>query len=281
MRIHVLLACHDRRALTVRALRSMRASLDRAGIEAAFTLFDDGSVDGTAEAVAELPFAVEVVHGDGDAFWARGMSLAERAADARGPRDAVVWLNDDVDVDLDAMERLVALAEQHPDAVLVGSVREDDGAVSYSGYRRAGRHPLRLRQVDPGEAPTDLDTFNGNLLLVPEGVRRVVGSIDGGFAHQLADIDYGFRVRDAGRRVLLAPGTYGTCPTNPPPRPRPLLAEWRAFRSPKGGGHPASMRRFLRRRAPVAWPVWVAQTAVLWWVRALLRRVRLSRASTQ
>jgi hypothetical protein len=179
-----------------------------------------------------------------------------------------------VDVDPDAVGRLVEVARTSPGAIVVGSVREPDGRVSYSGYRRAGRHPLRLREVLPTHEPQRLDTFNGNLVLIPIPVVQLLDRIDGGFAHQLADVDYGYRARRAGVPMLLAPGTFGTCPTNPVRPSRGALTDWRAFRSAKGGGHPASMRRILRRNAPFTWPFWMAQTYALWWARAAVRSVR-------
>lgn len=278
MRIAVILACHDRRALTVRALEGVRASADAAGVDAVLTVFDDGSTDGTAAALAALPFPVDRIAGDGSAYWARGMALAERRAlTTAGDADALVWLNDDVDLDPDAVGRLIAAAATHPGAILVGAVREPDGRTSYSGYRRRGRHPLRLGEVQPDERTQPLDTFNGNLVLVPMPVVRRLGRIDGGFAHQLADVDYGFRARRAGIAVLLAPGTFGVCPTNPPRASRGALADWRDYRSPKGGGHAASMRRALRRSAPLTWPVWMLQTSALWWLRAAGRALTAQR----
>ncbi len=224
MPLHVLLACHNRRALTVRAITTFaRAAKAAGGADADFTVFDDGSTDGTAEALAALDLPVVRIVGDGSAFWSRSMAEAEayvlHACDDDG---YVVWLNDDVELDGgDFLEVALAAAKSVPAAILVGAMRDPGtGQLSYSGHRSGGIHPLKLVPVEPNGTLQSIDTFNGNLVLVPMRIARELGGIDGLLSHFGADTDYGFRAGERGFKVfLLLPRFVGSCAQKNPVRP--------------------------------------------------------------
>ena len=276
--IVAIVACHDRRALTERALSSLMRSAEAAGRQLRVVLFDDGSTDGTAEAARALmpEGALRVITGSGSDFWAKGMAAAEREALAdAADTDHLLWLNDDVTLDVDAVPMLLATVGTRTDRIAVGATTDPaTGAVNYGGYVRSGAHPLRFRHLELADPPRPVDTFNGNSVLVPVPAARRIGGIEGTYSHGLADIDYGLRANATGVVPLLAPRAVGTCPSHPPRPRRPVLEEWRAFRSVKGGGHPASMQRVLRRLRPRTWPVFFAWSYTTWWIRAVRGSVR-------
>ena len=162
MKVTALLTCHNRRQLTLRCLSALFAQeLPPATTELHAVVVDDGSTDGTADAVLGAFGDARVIRTDGSLFWARGMQLAERTAVADRP-DHLLWLNDDVVLDPDALERLLRTAGSRPEAIVVGAVRDPDtGEVTYSGVNRSWWHPLRTQLVLPGEQPLDADTLNG------------------------------------------------------------------------------------------------------------------------
>ncbi|WP_062516240.1 glycosyltransferase family 2 protein [Demequina gelatinilytica] len=275
---HVLiaiLASYNRRALTLRALERFFVAADAGGLNARAVLFDDGSADGTADAVeGQFGARTEVLRGDGSKFWAASMQASEARAialakelDAR--RYTLFWLNDDVDADADALVRLLKVQSDNPDRILVGSTRDpESGEVTYGGMRRSGAHPLAFALVEPATDPEPVDAMNGNVVLVPDTVVAALGGLDGGFSHALADIDLATRAARAGVPALLAPGTYGTCARNPEPHYRSASEAWRGFTGVKGGGNPRSTARILRRLAPIAWPFWWSATYAKWCMRA-------------
>ena len=220
---------------------------------------------------------MSILHGDGSQYWARSMSIAEARALRNTDNDRenlLVWLNDDVDLDDDALSRIVESHDRHPDAVIVGSLRDPDSSVvTYGGLRRTGIHPLKFSLVPPSSQEQPLDTFNGNFLVLTFSTARRLGGIDGEFSHALADIDYGLRCRRLGVPALLAPGTFGNCARNPSERYTRIGLAWRDFIGIKGGGNYDSLRRILRKSHPSSWWFFIFSTYLKWWVLALPRKL--------
>jgi GT2 family glycosyltransferase len=256
--ITAILASHNRRARTLACLASFYGQEVEPGVALSAVLVDDGSSDGTADAVRARFPSMRVVLGDGNLYWAAAMARAEQVA-LEGDPDYLLWLNDDVELDPDALSRLLHLASDRADAgIVVGALRDPaTGDLTYSGVRRRGLHPLRFDRVQPGHEPVDIPTFNGNVVLVPRSSALKIGSIDGEFAHAIADIDYGLRASRLGVASVLAPGTLGTCRRDATAAPwldrtNPLLKRLRLLFG-RNGIPPRSTARFLRRHGGRLW----------------------------
>lgn len=220
-KIAVVLACYNRRETTLKCLVALHEQ-KRETWDFSVTLLDDASSDGTAPAVRARFPDVEVLTGDGKRFWGGGMFDAIEAA-KKLPFDYLLWLNDDVAMDPDAIERLLACSARveteqgSPLNIVCGTMRDDaTGDLSYGGLERTNAwNPAKLRHIRPAEnAPRQCDTINGNLVLVPAVVLARVGNVDKVFRHTLGDIDFGYRVRRAGGLLWMAPGFLGHCTLN-------------------------------------------------------------------
>jgi GT2 family glycosyltransferase len=263
MLIAAILTCHNRRDKTLACLSALYAARDRAaelGLQVYLT--DDGSTDGTAAAVRAFDPRIQVVQGTGGLYWNRGMVAAWRAAlESDGAYDAFLLLNDDTLLDADALSVLLEPAGKiRTNAIIVGAVRDpESGELTYGGIRRTSRwHPGRTTQLPIASEPQDADTFNANCVLVPAGCVERIGTLDPVFTHAMGDFDYGLRARKAGIRVVVAPGTVGTCPRND------LRGSWRdsslstrerlrRLNSPKGLPY-REWQQYLRRHgAPFPW----------------------------
>lgn len=264
--VAVLMTCFNRREHTLHCLRQLATQVGGGDtFRLTVILVDDGSTDGTAEAVASAHPEVEVLRGDGNLFWNRGMHRAFGHALARG-FEYYLWLNDDTVLLPDALARLLATAtrlalEDRPGIVTGSTYDTVSGERSYGGFRWNGGWRRRLVPVTPDrEQPLPCDTMNGNCTLIPGFVPRQIGNLDAVFQHSFGDLDYGFRARAAGLRVYVAPGFAGTCSDNPQrgtwrDQNAGFRRRWRHLNSAKGSPF-GEWRHYCRRHLGFLWPLY-------------------------
>lgn len=252
--VAVVMTCHNRRETTVTSLLALAAQRSEANVRLFVT--DDGSTDGTADAIPGVWPDATIIPGTGNLYWAAGMAVAENAAVASDP-DCLLWLNDDTILKPGSLAGLLALSDQHPSAIIVGATEDPHtGSPTYGGRIRIDYHPQRLRQLPVSTVPQRADTFHGNVVLIPIAARELVGPIDGGFPHAYADDDYGLRATALGIPILQAPGIVATCPSNDGLQAPSggLRARWMHLQSPKGLPWRAQTR-YLRRHGGWRWPL--------------------------
>lgn len=193
-KIAVLMACHNRRETTIRCLSSLSKALEFCmGIEAKVFLVDDGSTDGTGVAITQKFPSVVVLPEDGRLYWAKGMRKAwETAVAARDDWDGYLWLNDDTELNSDAIQKL--LAANNGEKIVVGELKNGKGGIVY-GLREGG-------------------LFTGNCVLVPKKVYDRLGMICGDYSHAWADSDYAMQAKRARIEVVSA-GVVGKAEEHP------------------------------------------------------------------
>lgn len=220
IRIAAVMTVHNRRALTLDCLDSLRAQQVPRGSLDVFVV-DDGSTDGTAEAMTQRHPDVRLRPGNGHLYWNGGMrrALAEAMAD---DYDYYLWMNDDTRLDDGVVALLLQTERQlrkdgHGPVIVVGTTRHPEtGEPTYGGQVRLFRwRRLRWTLVQPGSEPRRCETMNGNTVLVPRAVVQRIGNIDPAYVHQMGDLDYGLRANAAGCEVWIAPGTVGLCASHP------------------------------------------------------------------
>ena len=212
MLIGVLITCHNRVEVTTRCLKRL---LEQAHGGVKVFLVDDGSSDGTANAIRKSFPTVIVVAGDGSLYWAKGMRRAWEAAIADGQDwDGYLWLNDDTELRPDALAKMISANDG--ERIVVGELENSKGEVVY-GMRQGG-------------------LFTGNCVFVPRKVYERLGMICGDYSHAWADSDYAMRAKRAGIGVMSA-GVVGKAEGHPN-RPRlkglSLMQRLRLLRNPKG-----------------------------------------------
>lgn len=203
--IAVLLTCHNRRENTIRCLQSLfSCNLGEDSLIEVF-LVDDGSTDGTGEAVkAEFPL-VHVIQGNGNLYWNRGMHLAwETAAKSRN-FDFYLWLNDDVELFPNSIQELLDTSDEN-DSIVVGTMRARNEIISTYGGRN-----LKGTLIVPNGIRQTCTTFNGNLVLVPARVHNQLGNLDPIFIHAIGDYDYALRAKKKGISSYVAANYCGMC----------------------------------------------------------------------
>ena len=266
IRVTVLLTCFNRKQHTMDCFSRLAKNTDLDHVRVDAVLVDDGSTDGTAEAVRESFPWVQVVHDNGNLFWCRGMHRAFAIAQESDP-DYFLWLNDDTTLRSDAIARLLACeatlrsANGKPVIVVGTTVDATTGAVTYGGERRApGMKRSRFLRVLPSDVPQLCDSMNGNIVLISREAALIVGNVDPAFEHAMGDTDYALRARKLGVEVWLGPGLYGECGGNAQTGTymdpaMPLARRWKQMMSRKG----LPWRSWLvltRRHMGPLWPLY-------------------------
>ena len=261
----VIMACHNRREHTLSSLSAItRQNLDRE-LAIEVYLLDDGSTDGTSEAVANEFPQVHILEGDGTLYWNRGMHKSFAAAIQQG-FDYYLWLNDDSILYPHALKILLDthtdLKKQGNECAIIGSAMQDPvtGKFTYGGVKRHGSRfgRVRLERIAPGDSPIPCDATNGNCVLLPDSVVKRVGNLDPVYQHRAGDHDYCFRALQKGCSVWLAPGYLGTCTENPIEGTwedvnLPMMERLRRLNSPHGYRfHEYAI--YLRRHRGSWWP---------------------------
>jgi GT2 family glycosyltransferase len=218
--IAVCIAAFNRRERTLACLDRLHNLELPANTKLVVHLLDDASPDRTAAAVAERFPKVRLHHGDGQYFWAGGMRVAYDAA-LTEEHEFYVWLNDDVELFVDALLRAwltyANLQAKHGgEHLIVGAMLGRDGATTYSGFERASRIlPWKFRLAPPlPDLPRECATLNGNFVFIPAAAARRIGGIDGAFVQMHADLVLGLTARRIGARVWVMPGHAGVCEAN-------------------------------------------------------------------
>ena len=263
-----LLTCFNRREKTLDCLRALAHNVGLQHVHLRAVLVDDGSTDGTAEAVLTEFAWVEVVRSNGSLFWCRGMHLAFETA-LRTGFDHYLWLNDDTALLPDAMVRLLACesqlrASRSTPVIVVGSTVDPiSGVCTYGGERLASRwSPFWFERIAPASVPQRCDTLTGNVVLVSARAAQRVGNLDPSFEHAMGDTDYGLRAHRLGVELWVAPQVHGTCAHNPVAgthmdQSLPLATRWKYMLHRKGLPW-RSWLTFTRRHMGVMWPLYFA-----------------------
>lgn len=215
-RVAVILTCFNRRETTLNCLRALSQQTKKADVY----LTDDGSSDGTSDAVSKQYPEVKILQGNGNLFWVGGMRLAFESA-MRGNYDYYLWLNDDTILESDTLERLLTIHQQLKlqgrfDSIVVGSTKDPiTGQASYGGAVKSSKwYSNKYNFVGASQSLQECDTMFGNCVLIPNSVASKVGNIDKAFIHSLGDLDYGLRAKNKGCSIWVAPGYVGTCSKN-------------------------------------------------------------------
>ena len=214
--IAVILTCFNRRQKTLACIDAVLAQTAFGDVALDFYITDDGSRDGTADALIGKYAAIHLLKGDGSLFWNGGMRLAWTEA-FKGDYDFFLWLNDDTFLFPGTLRRMLdthAVSKRGSGnaGIVVGSTHDEAGHTSYGGERQRSRlRPLTLVRLDPHEQAQQCDTFNGNCVLISRQAAAILGNLDAGFVHAMGDTDYGLRARKAGIAMWVMPGYAGRC----------------------------------------------------------------------
>jgi GT2 family glycosyltransferase len=219
IKVAIVTPVHNRKNLTLLCLRSLHAA-DHSGLAIHIIVVDNGSTDGTSEAIHQQFPAVEIVAGDANFWYTAGTNRGIQAALLRKP-DYILAINDDQVFHAQALQRLVLCAQQnrkavigallldwdHPENVMATGGRWDTW---YGGWR----HPRTLTVKNAPRDRWEVELIVGNCVLYPVEAIAQVGLMNEKAIPMYGDAEYTPRMRRAGWTLMIEPRSYVWCQPN-------------------------------------------------------------------
>ncbi|MBW8332457.1 MAG: glycosyltransferase family 2 protein [Prolixibacteraceae bacterium] len=213
--IATLITCHNRKEKTLQCLNSLFNCELPEGYSLDIFLVDDGSSDSTTEAIKTSFREVNIIQGNGNLYWNRGMHLAWKTAAKVKDYDFYLWLNDDTFLKANAIETIFNNYKTVNNHSIICGVCHSQKSLNltFGGYDK-----YTYKRIIPTGKPEICHYFNGNIVLVPKSVYKLVGNLDPVFHHSIGDFDYGLRALKKGITSYITSEIIAYCEHNDLPR---------------------------------------------------------------
>lgn len=218
--VSIIVTNYNTRDLLRACFASMEGRLGRPWLEV--ILVDNASADGSAEMTREEFPDVRVFVQERNEGFAHANNRGIRASCGRH----VLILNSDTEIVDDALERMRDHMDVHPDIGALGArLLNTDGTVqlscrSFPSYRTVlfhryslmtrlfprNRYSAEYLMTDTNHDETmDVDWVSGACMMVRRETMDAVGLLDEGFFMYAEDVDWCYRMKQAGWRVCYLP----------------------------------------------------------------------------
>ena len=212
-KILAIFTCFNRKEKTLSCVRGLIK--ENSGRDLHFIAVDDGSTDGTVEALEQIE-SVMVLHGTGELYYTGGMRKGMNyAKQEREIYDYVLLFNDDVDFYPNVLEQMAEKLGENGNSVLVGATCGSDGKLTYGGVKKKSYFRPSFGIVMSKETKVFCDTFNANCVLIPWGTFCKAPVMDVHYSHSLGDFAYGFTLGKLGYKMEVVDFFVGLCDDNP------------------------------------------------------------------
>ncbi|MCT0252772.1 MULTISPECIES: glycosyltransferase family 2 protein [unclassified Synechocystis] len=169
--VYVIIPVHNRKAITLQCLENLKINndLDKYHV----VVVDDGSTDGTSEAIGIQYPDVILLHGDGNLWWTGAIKMGMEYAYEQGA-EYFIWLNDDCYPEKGAIDLLINTC-RFSLKTIVGAQSFDSktGSPSYGGIKIIRNKIFPINALE--KVLTLCDGLNGNLVCFPISVIDDIG----------------------------------------------------------------------------------------------------------
>ena len=208
-RLWILILSWNRREDTLDCLASLAVQALPAGFELRTLVVDNGSSDGSVEALQAAFPRVELLALPANVGYARGVNAGLRLALDAGA-DWTLLLNNDTVAEPGLIAALVEAATASPEVGMLAPTVVYHDRPSQVWPSAGWRRRLTLAAFDstaapPSREPYDVDWATGCCLLVRRALWEQVGPLDPGFRVYYEDHDLCLRARAAGWRIQHVP----------------------------------------------------------------------------
>lgn len=265
-KIAALYTCHNRKNKTLKSVQTLYKACQASRTEIYLDVYvtDDGSTDGTSEALKKLFPEINLIQGDGKLFWAEGMRSSWSAALNKG-YEAYLLLNDDVELYEGFFTELIkthnyCLETYGKSGIYIGATEDRAKQhLTYSGSLILNKFLYTQKRLTPNGYIQECDLANANIMLVDAVVVEKIGILPNGYSHGIADYDYTITARRNKIPVLVAPEYCGHCENDHKDiysgfADKPFRERKRILFSPTGLAY-KSYLRYMKKFFPLRYPI--------------------------
>jgi len=211
--VAILMACYNRVEKTLSCLNNIYSANMPVNTKFDIYLVDDNSSDQTGKIVKDKYPYVNVIYGNGSLYWNRGMRLAWKKARKNRDYDFYIWINDDVQINLNAFEIIFndyySLLANGIEAIISGvCYNANSNEITYGG-RDAG-----YNFIVPNGYPQLCRYINGNFTLIPKKIFKTLYYLSQKYIHAAGDHDYGLRAIKKGFKCFISSDKLAVCSRN-------------------------------------------------------------------
>lgn len=224
--VAIVTPVHNRRDITGQCLRSL-SRIKSDGLDVHVIVVDDGSTDGTSEAISREFPDVEIIEADGSLWFTEGTNVGVRRALESDPK-YILMMNDDQVFDDNFLEFLVETAEANPRSIVGPLLLLWDQphkifqvAPVWNTWLGGWKHWYQQTVWTVPDRPFEVDLIVGNCVLVPSDAIKECGLMNSKRYPNFGDAEYTPRLKRAGWRLVIDPRSRVFCqPNTVPPRVR-------------------------------------------------------------
>lgn len=203
--VYAIIPVYNRLHYTLSCIRDLQT---QAYADLKIIISDGGSSDETVSVIGRDYPDIDVVCAEQEAWWAGSTALGiQRALSlSSSPDDMILMINNDIHIEEDYVEKLVAASKAYNAAVgsLVVDSKNPSIILDAGEYLDWTTYTFTVRScIETAELfRDDVDFLPGRGTLVPVKMLREVGSVNcKDFPHYLADYEFFTRIKHAGFRL--------------------------------------------------------------------------------
>lgn len=211
--IAVIMTCHNRSKKTSKCISNIIDNKKSFNINLEIYLVLDGCTDNTKEIISNKFPTVHLIEGDGNLYWNRGMYTAWKYATKAYSYDFYLWLNDDTMLYKNSINTLLDTSQKfNYKAIVVGTICsiKEKSILTYGGRTDTIKNKIIFKEG----SFLKCNTFNGNCVLIPQSVHKILGNLDPYFRHSFGDFEYGYRATKNKINIITSPQIVGECDRN-------------------------------------------------------------------
>jgi GT2 family glycosyltransferase len=207
--IFIIIPVHNRKEITLKCLRQLGKNEDFQKFQV--VVVDDGSTDGTGQAIQKTYPQVHLLTGDGNLWWTGAIEMGMRYAFNQGA-DYFIWLNDDTLPEQGAISNLVKECKENQPCAIAAQCY-DEGTETYGGHVLSG---LKHRPVcAPSRQRIAVDSLCGNCTCIPRSAVTICGYPPSKIApHYQGDVIYTWRLKKNGFNIFVTGRSRAYCSKN-------------------------------------------------------------------